>query len=266
VAHRRAAGPLLVAAVAEPRLDLAAEAAQRGRGQHALGCAADAHDRMDAGARDRARDRGGEVAVGDQLDPGAGLPDLGDQRLVPRPVEDHDRDVVDPAAERLGDPADVVCRTLPDVDFAAGDDRPDAQLVEVRVRGVGQAALLGRGEDGDCVPLAVGDEVGALERIDRDVDLWNVVLVVAADLLADVEHRRLVALALADDDRARELNLVHRPAHGLGRGLVGLVLLAPSHEPGRGERRRLGDADHLEREQLLHQWRKCRFPVKTIAM
>ena len=128
--------------------------------------------------------------------------------------------------------------------------------------------------------LAVGDEVRALERIDGDVDLGDVVLVVPADLLADEQHRRLVALALADDDRAGELDLVHRPAHRLDRGAVGVVLLASAHEAGGGQRRRLGDPDHLQREQLstrylelsaelqaaAHQCRKCRFPVNTIAM
>ena len=43
------------------------------------------------------------------------------------------------------------------------------------------------------------------------------------DPLADVEHRRLVAFALADDDPPVELDLVHRPAHRLGRRGVGLV-------------------------------------------
>ena len=106
----------------------------------------------------------------------------------------------------------------------------------------------------------------------------DVVLVVPADLLADEQHRRLVALALADDDRAGELDLVHRPAHRLDRGPVGVVLLAPPHEAGGRQRRRLGDPDHLQREQLTprlprtvreqpaaRQCRKCRVPVKTIA-
>ena len=61
---------------------------------------------------------------------------------------------------------------LADVDLA-GDDRPDAQLLEVRVRGVGQAAGLRGREDRDRPGLAVGDEVGALERVDRDVDLGD---------------------------------------------------------------------------------------------
>ena len=53
-AHALGAGPLAVAAETEAGLDLAAEAAQcRGR-QHALRRAADAQDRVDAGALDGA--------------------------------------------------------------------------------------------------------------------------------------------------------------------------------------------------------------------
>ncbi len=113
----------------------------------------------------------------------------------------------------------------------AGRDRPHAQLLHVRVGGVGQAALLGRGEDGDRARLAVGDEVRPLERVDRDVDRQHVApsALAPADLLADVEHRRLVALPLADDDPAGELDLVHRPAHCLDGGPVGAVLLAAAH-------------------------------------
>ena len=169
---------------------------------------------------------------------------------------------------------------LADVDLAGGD-RSDADLLHVRVRGVDEAARFGRGEDGDRPRLAVGDEVRALERVDRDVDGGRGVVLRAApsDALADVQHRRLVALALADDDAAGELDLVHRATHGLGRGGVGFVLLAAAHEPRRGDGRGLGDADHLEREHLLQsvaltqaregdrlaQCRKCRRPVKTIA-
>src|SRR5262245_6616181 len=87
VAHPRATGPLVVVAVPEAGLDLAAEAAHRRGGDHALRRAADAHHRMHAGAGDRAADRGRQVAVADELDPGAGTADLGDQALVPGPVE-----------------------------------------------------------------------------------------------------------------------------------------------------------------------------------
>ena len=238
---------------------------------------------MDAGAGDRAADRRRKVAVADQLDPGAGFADLGDEGLVARPLEDDDGDVVDPPAEGLGDPAEVVGRALPDVDLA-GHDRPDAELLEVRIRGVDQAALLGGCEHGDRPCLAEGNEVRPLKWIDRDIDLRGVTgvgVVALADLLPDEEHRRLVALALADHDPPGELDLVHRPAHGLDGRVVGLVLLAAAHEPGRCDRGGFSHPDHLESEQLLHrafrarrragrvggahQWRKWRLPVKTIA-
>ena len=142
----------------------------------------------------------------------------------------------------------------PDVDLARRD-RPDAQLLEVRVGGMGQAAGLRRGKDGDRAGLAVGHEVRALQRIDGDVDAGHVLAVGAGapDALTDVEHRRFVALALADDDPAGEVDLVHRRAHRLGGRGVRLVLGAATHEPGGFDGGRLGDADHLEREQLLHQ-------------
>ena len=73
-----------------------------------------------------------------------------------------------------------------------------------------------------------------------------------AHLLADVEHRRLVALALADDDRAADLDVVERPAHRLDGGAVGGLPVAAAHEARGGDRRGLGDADHLEREQRFH--------------
>ena len=53
-----------------------------------------------------------------------------------------------------------------------------------------------------------------------------------ADLLADVEHGRLVALAFADDDGAAHGNCLHGFAHGLGRDLVGEFAVALSHGVG----------------------------------
>ena len=113
VAHPARAGAFLVVAEPEAGLDLAAEAAQRGGGDHALGGAADAHDGVDAGPRDGARDGRREVAVADQLDPGTGRPDLVDERVVARPLEDDDGDVADLPAERVGDPVDVLRRAEP---------------------------------------------------------------------------------------------------------------------------------------------------------
>ena len=176
--------------------------------------------------------------------------DLLDQLRVARSIEYDDRQIGHLAAERVGDAVQVLCRGGADVDVAAGD-RPDAQLLEVRVGRVEQPAAFRRGEDGDRVGEAHRDEVGALERIDGDVDLGLVGLA-RADLLADEEHRRLVALALADDDRAAHLDLVERLAHRLDRGAIGGHPVAAAHEARRLDRRRLGYADHLECEQRFH--------------
>ncbi len=71
----------------------------------------------------------------------------------------------------------------------------------------------------------VGDQVRPFDRIDGDVDLFAA----AADFLADEEHRRLVALAFADDDASGDLHLAERFAHLLDRRAVGGVALAAAH-------------------------------------
>ena len=114
--------------------------------------------------------------------------------------------------------------------------------------------MLGRGEHGDRVRRAGRAQVRALERIDRDVDLraaprprrpspWR-----HADLLADVEHRRLVALAFADDDGAVDRHGVHHLAHRLDGDLVGLVAIALAHRVRARDGGLLDDAQELERE------------------
>ena len=78
----------------EPALDDAVEALHRAGGDDALRGAADAEQQVDAGALAGGHDRAGHVAVGDELDPGAGGADLVDQLLVARPVEHDDGDVL----------------------------------------------------------------------------------------------------------------------------------------------------------------------------
>ncbi len=121
---------------------------------------------------------------------------------------------------------------------------------------------------------AAGHQVGPLQRVDRDVDHDRRLGI--AHLLADVQHGRLVALALADDDRAAQVGRVHRLPHGLDGGPVRAVLVAAAHLAGGGQRRRLGGGHRLIGDQLvplsahrsvrIGQCRKCRRPVKTMAI
>ena len=73
------------------------------------------------------------------------------------------------------------------------------------------------------------------------------------DLLADVEHRRFVALALADDDGAVDRHRVHHAAHRLDGDLVGLVAIALPHRVGAGDGRLFDDPEKFEREIGIEQ-------------
>ena len=69
-----------------------------------------------------------------------------------------------------------------------------------------------------------------------------------ADLLADIQHRRLVHFALADHHGAFDGDLIEGMAHRLDGGAVGLVLLAETDPARGGERRGLGHAHQFERQ------------------
>src|SRR5436305_1140161 len=75
-------------------LDHAAETFDGTGGDDALRCAADAEQQVDARAVARGHDRAGDVTVGDELDPGAGIADLLDELAVPGAVEHDDGDVL----------------------------------------------------------------------------------------------------------------------------------------------------------------------------
>ena len=109
--------------------------------------------------------------------------------------------------------------------------------------------MLGHRDDGERVGQALGGDGRAFERIERDVDLGAAA---EPDLLADIEHRRLVALALADHDGAVDGERVQRAAHGVDRRLVGRLLVAAAHQLGGRERRRLGHAHRFQREIAVH--------------
>ena len=111
--------------------------------------------------------------------------------------------------------------------------------------GVEHRAALGERDHRERAGHAAGAERRALERVDRDVDHRRAAV---ADLLAVVEHRRLVLLALADHDDAVHRDRVEHEAHRVDGGAVGGDLVAAADPAGGGERRGLGDPDQLQRE------------------
>ena len=169
------------------------------------------------------------------------------------PVEHDDREVVHLAVERLGDAREVVLDRGVDVDAAARRG-PDHDLLHVDVGRVEEPALARRGEHRDGVVGSGRAQVGPLERVHGDVDLGvpEASVLVGADLLADVQHGCLVALALPDHDGAVDREGVHLRAHGLHGDLVGVLALAVAHRARGGDGRLLGDSQEVWLEVYVH--------------
>ena len=131
-----------------------------------------------------------------------------------------------------------------------GIARADRDLVHIDVGRVEQRAAFRHRHGGDRARHVLGAQRRAFERIDRDVDLRPGF---RADLLADEQHRRFVALALADHDRAVDRQLVELAPHGVDGGLVGGLLVAVAAQPRRRHRRAFGHAHDLERQDAFEQ-------------
>ena len=86
------------------------------------------------------------------------------------------------------------------------------------------------------------------------------------DLLADVEHRRLVHLALADHHRAADVDGVEGQAHRLHGGAVGGVLVALAHPEARGERCGLRHPHQLQRQVAAHHQARFGLQLRHVRL
>ena len=194
-AHFPAALPFFVGIGNEAGLHIAAQAFQGRRSQDAFRSAADAHEDVDAGPFDTGVDSRRDVTVRDELDTGAGTAAFVDDFLMARPVEDDDGQIVDAPFQAFGDAAQVFLNGLGQVDAAFGP-RADTELFHVHVRSVEQVPLAGDGHDGNGPILAFRRQVRPFQRVDGDIDFRAA----GADFFTDIEHRRFVHFAFADDD------------------------------------------------------------------
>ena len=191
------------------------------------------------------RDRARHVAIGDQPDPGAGVADVGDQLLVAGPVQDAHRQVGHRQALGLGDLADVLADRGGDVDGVDGVG-PDGDLVHVEHRRrVEHGAALGHRQHRDRVGQALAHQRRAVDRVDREIAVRPVAV---ADLLAVVEHRRVVLLALADHHDAAHRHRVDQLTHRVDGRAVAALLVAAAYPAARRHRACLGDSHEFEGE------------------
>lgn len=156
--------------------------------------------------------------------------------FVPRPVQDAYGDVGHRCLAHLRDSLDVGRDRRGDVN-EFGDVRTGGDLVHIEHRRrVEHRAALGHRQHRDGVRHALGHQGGAVDRIDGEVAIRPVAV---ADLLAVVEHRGVVLLALADHHHAPHRDGVDQFAHRVdGRAVAALLVAAhPSaggHGPGLG--------------------------------
>jgi hypothetical protein len=114
---------------------------------------------------------------------------------------------------------------------------------------VQQSASLAGGEHGDRVRLARGAQVRALQRIDGDVEREPAAEAARrAELFADEQHGRGVALALADHDRAVDGQAAQHAAHGRHRHEIGAMAVAETDGSRGGDGSLLHGAAELGRQ------------------
>ena len=148
---------------------------------------------------------------------------------------------------------------------AADQAAVDAMRVALGNLPIDGTVVIGEGERDEAPMLYIGEKVGTGEgpRLDIALDPLegttitakggpNALAVVAlAHLLADVEHGRLVALALADDDGALDVEQVELRPHGVDGRLVRRFLVALADELRRRDRRGLRDAGEAQRQHTI---------------
>ena len=165
---------------------------------------------------------------------------------------DDDHDVADLDAATLGDQLDGLGQRAVEVE-QVGDVVGAGELLHVDDRArVEHRPALGQRDHRERARHALGGQRRALQRVDGDVDLRRRAV---ADLLAVVEHRRLVLLALADDDDAVHAHGAEHQAHRVDGGLVGGDLVAEADHARGGQRGGLGRAHELEREVAVRSGR-----------
>src|SRR3989344_1469292 len=239
---------LLLVAEMEPALDLPAERLEPGSRDDALRRVPDAHEHVHCGVRQGRRQPSGDVTVPDELDARPACPDVPDELAVPVPVQDNNSDVVRFLVEPVRVRVDVLFPRRGEVDDACGL-RADGDLVHVGVRGMEQVPLERCRENGDGVVASLGGDVGPFEGIDGDVYFRAIA---RADLLADVEHGRLVPLALADDHPAPDGDGGKYHAHGLDGRLVSSLVVPPPHPPRGRHGRGFCGADKIQCKVAIH--------------
>ncbi len=262
-AHAAGAGDLFRRVEQQTALHLTAGAAKRGSGQHTLRRTAYSDIDIDAGGLRIGRvNDARDITVADQADGCAGRADLLDQPGMAWPVHDAGRKVGDAHALGLGNARKVLRRRKRKVDYSLGIAGADRDLVHVDIGRMQHLAAFGQRNHRQRIGQVLGADGRAFQRVQRDIDRRAVL---GADLLADIEHRRLVALALADHHAPVDGQVVELGAHGVHCSLVGGLFIAMAAQAGGGNRGALGHARQLDGQDAVDDARLSGFDVHKLS-
>ena len=102
-----------------------------------------------------------------------------------------------------------------------------SEFVHVAVGSVEQGPTGGCCQHGDGIWKVVGAVVGALKRVNGDVDLWRAGLTHhRAEFFANVQHRGIVSFTFADGNSSVKRHGVEGAPHGFNRSIVSSVFVA----------------------------------------
>ncbi|MNC32666.1 hypothetical protein D3C76_200450 [compost metagenome] len=168
--------------------------------------------------------------MADQLDTHAQPSERGEQFLVPLAVKDHHRQL----GERFAsDPAGLAQRDFSRIFQAEPACQLGAagQLFHVNIRRMQQAAPVGDRNHRLGIVQPAGDYLCAFQRIHSYI---NGRAVPVTDLLPDVEHRRFVHFAFANDHSSVDGDGIEHGTDGGSGRIVCSIFVAPANPAGRG--------------------------------
>ena len=210
----------------------------------------------------RGGDGGGDVAVGDEAEGGAGGADLLDELRVAGAVHRADDDFAYAFAEGEGDDVEDVGERGVEVERghaaqlhllhharAVGEFlRVERRQAHHRARRAGRGE--GRRHHRDGVGHALREIGGAVDGIDRDIDV-PAAGGPGAELVADENARGVVLDAFADHAFAADVHVFEHAQNGAAGGVIGGFFGVAAEPRQAGERGVFGGADELELERTF---------------
>lgn len=226
-------------------LDFAAEPLERGGGNDAFGSPTNAHQEINPRVGPGRGHRAGDVTVTEGNDARPNFSQFGNKVTRPRPINNHDCELVDGFTEPLAERTDIFGGGGSDVNCPTAS-RSHGNFVHVEARtGVKHRASFRHGNNGDGTISSQCSERGAINGVDGNIHGRCLPI---ANSLTVKQHRGLIFFALTNNDDAIHRYSTKDKTHGVNGRSVRSILVASTDPLRRSQGGGFGDAHHFERE------------------